>query len=129
MKSLIAAVGFASLSLATAPIALAENWIASAYSDSALEAAQAADKPIVLEFYASWCTVCIRQERALHAISETRPDLVVLQVDFDGDRETVKKFGVSTQGTLIAFDGAEEKGRLIGRWKEKHISAFLDENL
>jgi thioredoxin 1 len=100
------------------------GWVVGQYDAAKFAAAQASGKPVLLEFYAPWCMVCLRQERALKALREARPEITIFQVDFDGDRKTVRHFNVSSQGTIIAFSGKAEKGRLVGQWKEGEINAF-----
>ena len=41
-------------------------------------------------------------------------DLIVLEVDFDTNKDILKKFGVRQQATLIAYRGRTEVGRAVG---------------
>jgi thioredoxin 1 len=114
------------LALATTvlPTVSYANWVVGAYDAAKFEAIRASGKPVLLEFYAAWCTVCTRQEIALKAFRAANPGVAVFQVDYDGDRSSVRKFGVTTQGTIIAFNGGAERGRLVGKWKLAEISQF-----
>ena len=52
-------------------------------------------------------------------------DLVVLRVDFDAQKDIVKKFGVQMQSTLIVFQGNKEVGRSVGDTNAGSIQALL----
>src|SRR5271168_1870279 len=72
------------------------------FTHSAFAAAQAVGKPILVDVTAPWCPVCARQHPILSEL-EQRPelrDLVVFDVDFDSQKDTLKQFGVHMQSTL-----------------------------
>ena len=49
---------------------------------------------------------------------ETKPeyrDLVVVHVDFDSQKDAVKRFGARVQSTLITFKDGKETGRSVGQ--------------
>jgi thioredoxin 1 len=121
----IRAIALALLAACNATSALA----AEAFDAAKFAQAQAAGKTVLLEFYAPWCTVCVRQKESLRALESSRAGLTVFQVDFDGDSVTTAAFKVATQSTLIAFQGTVEKGRLVGRSKQSDIEAFLTQVL
>lgn len=77
-------------------------------------AAQAANKPILVEVHAWWCPTCASQSRTIAAaIAEPRNrDLMVFRVNYDKQKPQWQAFGVHKQGTLIAFRGRREVGRL-----------------
>jgi thiol-disulfide isomerase/thioredoxin len=83
------------------------------FDAKAFEAAQAADKTILVHVHASWCPTCRRQEPVVERLEKERAGLVVYVVDYDSDKATLKRFGVTSQATLILFKGAKEVGRLV----------------
>jgi thioredoxin-like negative regulator of GroEL len=99
-----------------------------AFTPEAFESAQKADKPILVEVHAVWCTTCKAQIPILSKLT-TEPkfkDMVVLRVDFDDQKDIVKKFGVQMQSTLIVYKGYQEVGRSVGDTRASSIEALLD---
>ncbi|MCK2057199.1 thioredoxin family protein [Methylobacterium sp. 37f] len=98
------------------------------YTLAAFEAAQKADKPILVHITAPWCTTCAAQKPILSKL-EADPkfkDLQVFDVDFDSRKDVVKKFGATMQSTLITYKGTKETGRSAGETKPEAISSLLD---
>jgi thiol-disulfide isomerase/thioredoxin len=86
-----------------------------AFDHKAFEAAQAADKPILVDITAPWCPTCRKQKPIIAAI-EADPafaGLLVFHVDYDTDRDALWDFKVQRQATLIIFKGKEERGRSV----------------
>jgi len=97
------------------------------YDPQAFAAAQAAQKSILVEIYASWCPTCAEQRPILSALEKTPElsDLVVFSVDFDSQKDIVRQFGAQMQSTLIVFKGKIEKGRSTGETDPGAIKALL----
>jgi len=101
------------------------------FNQKAFAEAQKAGKPIFVGVHASWCPTCKAQDPILgELMSAPRfKDLVYFVVDFDGQKDAVKAFGVRTQSTLIAFKGDKETGRSVGDTNRASIGALLDKTL
>ena len=95
------------------------------YDAKAFEQAQAEGKTILLHVHAPWCPTCRRQEPVVERLETERPGLVVYVVDFDRDKSTLKKLGVTSQATLILFKGATEIGRSINDTDAGRIAALV----
>lgn len=94
------------------------------YSDAVFDAAQKAGKPILLDVWASWCPVCAAQDKVIAAKVLHNPvyvGAVILRVDFDRQKDVLKRFDVDQQSTLIAFKGGKEVGRVVGGTSEQVI--------
>ena len=81
---------------------------------SADKIARAADGTVVLFFHAAWCPSC----RALNSNiesnrSEIPSGVSILKTDYDSETELRKKYGVTTQHTLVQVD---KDGNLIKKW-------------
>ena len=93
------------------------------YSQSAFDAAQKANDPILVWVHASWCPTCAKQGPILDKI-EAEPaykNLKVFKVDFDSQKDVVRKLGVQMQSTLIAYRGDKEMQRSTGQTSEAAI--------
>jgi thioredoxin 1 len=97
------------------------------FDQRAFEAAQAAGKPILVEVHAPWCPICKAQAPILARLKgEPRfKDLVNFHIDFDSQKDLLKKFNVQKQSTLIVFKGKQETGRSTGDTNAGSIEALL----
>ena len=97
------------------------------FDAKAFEAAQAAGKPILVEVHAPWCPTCKAQAPILSKLSKQAKykDVVRFNVDFDSQKELLRKFNARTQSTLIVFKGKQEAGRSTGDTNAASIEALL----
>jgi thiol:disulfide interchange protein DsbD len=87
--------------------------------DGKLAQAKAAGKPAILDYFATWCTDCVRMEKATFTDPQVRAEMerfVRLQVDVtdpnDPETKAIKqRFGVFGPPALLVFgaDGAERR--------------------
>ena len=96
------------------------------YSPAAFDAALNSGKPVLVWIHASWCPTCKAQAPTLAKI-EADPqykDLTVVRVDFDSQKDAVKRFGARMQSTLIAFKDGKEIERSVGETDPAALSAL-----
>lgn len=88
----------------------------SSYDEASFKKAQAEGKTVVLDFYADWCSTCVKQRPVLvKLLNEEKFDRVVgFKVNFDEAEELKKRLNVYSQATLIVFKGEKEVARNIG---------------
>jgi thioredoxin-like negative regulator of GroEL len=98
------------------------------FEQASFEAAQRAGRPILVEVHADWCSVCRAQEPIVNELLKdpARAQFVVFRVDFDRQKDVVKRFGVRYQSTLIVFKGDKELARSTGVTKREAIAEQLD---
>jgi thiol:disulfide interchange protein DsbD len=91
--------------------------------DREIAAAQAAGKPLLLDFYADWCVACKEMERYTFpdpAVQAALADFILLKADVtandDVDQALMKRLGiVGPPATLYYVDGRERRDlRLFG---------------
>jgi thioredoxin len=121
-------VGSTLVGLALMGRAMAEE---APFTPQAFDSAQKAGKPILVEVHAVWCPTCKAQIPILGKLTAEPKfkDMVVLRVDFDNQKEIVRKFGVQMQSTLIVYKGNKEVGRSVGDTKADSIAALLDKSI
>lgn len=86
------------------------------------------DKPVFVDFWASWCGPCKMQAPIFDAVAEENEDVVFGKVNVDEEQELAMAFGVSTIPTLILFKGGEQVARLVGVHSEDDLQEIIDEN-
>ncbi len=104
--------------------------------DRELEAAAAAGKTAMLDFYADWCVSCIEMEEYTFTDTDVQATLansVLLQADVtkndDQDQELLQRFGVFGPPTIIFFgtDGQQVHGyEVVGFMKAKDFSDHVE---
>jgi len=101
------------------------------FDQTAFEAAQAAGKPILVEVSAPWCPICKAQAPILSRLkSDPRfKELVSFDIDFDSQKDLLRKFNVQTQSTLIVFKGKQETGRSTGDTNAGSIETLLGKSI
>ena len=97
------------------------------FDQAAFDAAQKADKPILVHITAPWCSTCAAQKPIVGRLQADPKfkDLVTFNVDFDSQKALVRKFGATMQSTLIVFKGTKEEGRSSGETKAAPIATLL----
>lgn len=97
------------------------------FTDAAFQAAQAANKPILVDVSATWCPTCKAQAPIIKSLL-SKPeykDMVLLNVDFDSMKDTLRGFNVQKQSTLIVFKGKNELGRSTGDTSPASIESLV----
>lgn len=122
-RTLLAYVSAAS-SLITLPALAAETVT---YTPAAFDAAQKAGKSILVEIHATWCPTCKAQTPILSEIEKGADykNLLVLHVDFDAQKDVVRRFGARMQSTLITFKSGKETGRSVDDTNPDSLAALL----
>ncbi|KQQ12169.1 thioredoxin [Methylobacterium sp. Leaf123] len=104
---------------------------AAPYDQKAFEAAQAEGRPILVQISAPWCPICRTQKPILAALAaEPRfKTLAVFTIDFDAQRDLVRRFGAQMQSTLIVYKGGTEVARSVGETQPEWIEQLLEKAL
>jgi thioredoxin 1 len=83
-------------------------------SYSAEKVALAATGDVVIFFHATWCPSCRTLSGDIEKNASTIPaGTIILKADYDTETELKKKYGVTTQHTLVQVD---KDGNLIKKW-------------
>lgn len=84
------------------------------------------DKPVLVDFWATWCMPCRMQGEVLH---EILPDIAgkakVVKVNVDECEKTAIKYGISSIPTLMVFVDGEIKEKSVGLSSAAEISEML----
>lgn len=101
------------------------------FSKSAFDEAQQSGKSILVVVSAPWCPTCKTQDPIIRKLlTEAKyKNVMVFEVDFDSEKDVMRRFGASKQSTLIGFKGAREMGRSIGDTSPLSIEDLIEATL
>ena len=101
------------------------------FDDANFEAQLKAGKPILVVAHAPWCPTCRAQQSVLKEIyaADTYKNITYLVVDYDNQKDVLKKLNIFRQSTLIVFKDGKEVDRNIGETSSRVIESMLKKAL
>jgi thioredoxin 1 len=73
------------------------------------------DKPVVVDFWATWCGPCLKVAPILEELAEEQSDkFTIAKLDVDVNVATATKYAVMSIPTMLIFKNGEVVGRLVG---------------
>ena len=86
---------------------------------------RAADKPVLVDFYADWCGPCRMVAPIIAEIAEENPDIMVAKVNVDDQPELASEFGVFSIPTLVVLNNGAVASKSAGAKPKAQILAML----
>lgn len=102
------------------------------YTPGLIEDALAEGKTLFVDFAASWCSTCARQERVISELRGENPayddGIMFVRVDWDdyGRAEVSTSRNIPRRSTLLVLKGDEELGRIVAGTAVDDIRALMD---
>ena len=88
------------------------------------------DKPVLVDFFATWCGPCRMIAPAVAEIAGERAEtLKVCKLDIDEASDIAAKYRVMSVPTLMVFKGGEAVGQIVGAQPKQSILAAIDAKL
>lgn len=99
----------------------------SSFDDAKFEAGLKSGQSMLVAVHAPWCSTCRAQAPVLKDVLSKKEfqNVTAYYVDFDSQKETLKKLGVKRQSTLIVFKDGKEVGRSLGDTTAFGIESLL----
>lgn len=87
-------------------------------------------KPVLVDFFATWCGPCRMQSPILDKVKSTVGDEAdVLKIDVDQNKALAAKYTIKSVPTLIIFKNGEPVWRASGLHRADDLVSKLRENL
>lgn len=113
--------------------ALASDYVD--YTPGVIETALQEGKTVFVDYSATWCGTCKRQERVINALRAADPayDAAMMFVKVDWDtyksHEVAVFRGIPRRSTLIVLRGEDELGRVVAGTSESQIQTLMNVGL
>lgn len=85
------------------------------------------DKPVLLDFWASWCTPCLMIAPSIDNISKKYEGSVVVgKINIDEQRSLAEQFGIMSIPSVFVIKNGKVVGSAVGVRPQKYYESILD---
>ena len=83
------------------------------------------EKPVLVDFWASWCGPCRMVIPVVEKIAEEYPEYKVVKINVDEEQELAAQFGVMSIPTLMVVKNGQVVNKSVGAKNKPQILAMF----
>jgi thioredoxin 1 len=87
---------------------------------------KASDKPVLLDFFATWCGPCRMIAPFIEQIADEHPEYVICKIDVDEEPELAQAFGIMSIPTLVVMKDGKIVRQESGARPKAQILALIE---
>lgn len=94
------------------------------------ETVNRSELPVLVDFWAPWCSYCRRLEPTLAALADERDgQIVIAKLNIDDEPELTDRFEVDTIPTLLMFNRGKYSEAIVAPSSKSIVDDWIDSNI
>ncbi|MFL6192588.1 MAG: thioredoxin [Thermoanaerobaculia bacterium] len=86
------------------------------------------DKPVLVDFWASWCGPCRAVAPVLDQLAEENDGVRIVKLNVDENQQVAYQFQVQSIPTFILFKDGKMADRMMGAMPKAAFESFIQRN-
>lgn len=83
------------------------------------------DKPVLVDFWATWCGPCQKQGPIIEELADELSDVKVAKLDVDEADEIASNYSIMSIPTVMVFKGGQIDKKTVGLQTKESLLAML----
>lgn len=95
------------------------------FDEKTFDEAVNGDKPVLVDFWATWCGPCRMLSPIVDEVASEHPDVKVGKINVDEQPELAQQFGIMSIPTLLVFKNGEKVQESVGLIPKEKVESLI----